>query len=847
MSSPLSWFRKNQKFLLGFFGVALMFVFTISLGSGVDPIIDRLSGRTSGGPSDNAVVTWDGGQLGENQLGELRRRRILLRRFVTGVMRTARERGGQQQVLMLPMFTGDQSLLELELLAREADVMGIEVRDEAVLGYLNQLSGGTIQPAEYGQLLKEHTGNNLSENALFALLAREIKAHKVRGLVQSGSFPASPVAGWDYYNRLNRLIKAEIMPIMVDDYLDKVGEPSDAEVEALFEKYKNQYAHPLSPEPGFRQRERRAFQYVKLDYNAFLEEEKAAVTDEEVQKYYNENKQQYRTTSEDDLQLDLNLDDADASESSNSTTDEALEDADRETTSTEESAGGSDDSAADETDPESTGDNVSETPDPPTATPGEDRASSDETAAEVDGEFSEEPSTVPRSETPAPSPTALPQGEDVEIADTSAAPEPEDTEPEDTSSDVPDEATSTGDESSSDNDGDVEEANSTDAENSEVVTTADENNSDDAPAEQPNKFESSSDETAADGIDQAPGDESDEELDISDLDDISTYRALSEVEDEIRQSLAAPRAQTRMRDAVDTVRREMDIYFKDFTLWEMDLETNPDLSKPPLPDFSVIIGDKYATIGTIELTDRIDIENYEIGQALDFVITPQSGVQRVFFADVAYDPSSQLYQPFVFPNLEMAPERFVFWMTDHEAEYIPTLEQIRNKVVEAWQRQQALEIAKVDAERLVVKARRAKTRLEECLADEKHTTFADTGEVSWVTLPLQEGANPRISPISGAEDAGEELRRTLFRLPPGGVAYATNLPKTKVYVFRVENETPSPEVRREQFLQFGTSGAVQALANQDSRNSLSQWYRDLNERYNVDWQRDPHRGDDGGF
>ena len=876
MPSALSWFRKNQKLFLGVFGVGLMFVFTISIGSGVDPIIDRLSGRTSGGPTNETVVKWDGGQLNTDQMGRLRTQRNLLRRFMGLVLQTARDRGGIQRVSMLPLYSGDQSLLELEMLAGEAEKIGIEVNDETVLSYLNQLTDGTISAGEYPQLLVSSCGNNLPENALFPLLAREIKAQKVRGLIQSGNFPASPVAAWDYYNRLNRLVTAEIMPISVDDYMSEVGQPTETEVVQLFEKYKDAYAHPLSPDPGFRHRERRAFQYVKVSYDAILEQEKANVTDEEVQSYYNENKEQFRTQSADDLSLELgpaNGGDTLATEPAN---DASLNDPTATPTDT-------DDAAVDEAAPvDEARPTDSESPAVPES-PADSGASANSTdtgssnASETVDE-TPETATEPSPPSPTPSPTALPQDEETQDEETQDEDPAEDTvdspRSDESDTDATEQATSVGeadDEDEDEGEGETDDVPDTDE---QAANDADEAVDDGAganaavEAEEEAEFkdepvvgsvESESEKTAdaapvneaeaaAAPADDAPADDApaaDEQLDISDLDDVATYRELPEVSDEIRQTIAAPRAQAKAKSLLDSVQREMEKYFQDYTIWEIDSETNSELAPPTLPDFGSIADGKQAVFGQVELTDQIDIENYEIGQAFDVAIYQQTNVQRVTFASVAYTRSTSKFRPQVFPKLEMLPERFVYWLTDTEEEYVPELEQVRDKVVEAWQRQQALELAKQEAASLVSKAKQANTTLRECLADDKYTTFVDTGEISWVTAPMQEGAAPQITPIIGAEDAGPELRKELFRLPAGGVSFAANMPRTKVYVFRVAEEATDPKTLREQFLQNGVGPTVMSLARRDSLVSLSNWYTDLTDRYNVDWQRDPRQGDGG--
>ncbi len=854
MAGPLHWFRKNQKLLLGVAGVGLMIVFTISSASSVDPLVDRLTGGGSGGARDPVVVQWEGGELRESEVEQLRIGRNLLRRFLLTVQQIASERGGVQRVSMLPVYSADRSLLELKILAAEADKLGVEVGDEAVVDYLNQLADGTVVPSEYGQLLRSSTQANLSESQLFALMARELKAQKVRDMVHRGGYPSSPIAAWDYYNRLNRLVKAEMVPISVDDYLDQVeGEPTEAEVVELYEKYKDRYPFPLSPEPGFRRREKRAFEYVKVDYDAILAAEVAKVTDEEVAKYYGENKEEFRKESPD--ALDLEVDDATKASQDDDAVKAEL--SDDESTNTDAEANGSkvqfdtDDKPA------------------PRASDDDPTSTTETSESAVDPEEAAPPASPPAPTTPPadpdPSPTALPQ-EGPDTADDGAG---QDATDEQKDKDAVDEKTDNVDagNAAADKETPAESANETDSTQTRDGATSDETAADDLATEETGgevppaavepptkeneaaKAKGSSEDTAAG---TATASESDAApagsvLEPSDLDPVAVenpYETLEDVADEIRQSIARPRAQAKMNEIIGEVKRKLDIYHQDYTLWEIDTETNPDAKKPSPPDVAALADGEQVVVGEVPLSDALQVEDFELGRAFDLQFTQQGGIQRIMFADTAFSDKTSLYNPQVVPDIDVAINRFVYWMTDSEEERVPKLEEVRAEVVQAYKRQRALEFALEDAKKLAEKARQPDTKFSEAFSDRENTEFIDTGEISWATAPMMEGSEPQITVIPGAEDAGPELREKLFRLQPGEVDYAANMPKNKVYIFRIDAVSPDTAQLREQFLRNGVDQPVLLLARRDSRIGLSEWYRDLTDKYGIDWKREP-RDDQG--
>ena len=98
----------------------------------------------------------------------------------------------------------------------------------------------------------------------------------------------SPGQRWDYYQRLNRRVSVETAPVAVEQFVGQIAEPSEAQLKEFFEQYKGNYASPESPEPGFRVPKKVALQYVKADYAKFTDPQ--AVTDEQIEAYYKENR-----------------------------------------------------------------------------------------------------------------------------------------------------------------------------------------------------------------------------------------------------------------------------------------------------------------------------------------------------------------------------------------------------------------------------------------------------------------------------------------------------------------------------------------------------------------------------
>lgn len=207
----------------------------------------------------------------------------------------------RQGVQMITQSTGEEDLVRRVLLAEEARERGVVVSEGAVIDYLDSL--GDVTPdarPDYRRLLKSSTNGRLNWSQFLEHMSLELAAQRMLIMSHSGLLATSPDLLYQCYNKLNRRITAELLAVNVRDFLGQVGEPTEQEVKALYEEGKDRFPNPDSPKPGFKQRKKIKFQYVVGTFNEFLEREmeriKPTITDEEIEQYYNENKENYKIT-----------------------------------------------------------------------------------------------------------------------------------------------------------------------------------------------------------------------------------------------------------------------------------------------------------------------------------------------------------------------------------------------------------------------------------------------------------------------------------------------------------------------------------------------------------------------
>jgi hypothetical protein len=284
----------------------------------LDPVMKYVSGRT-GRVENPVVVETSYGALTQAQLEGLRVSRDMVDRFLrlvceqavlTQLSRGALDPRMQNQAAnQLYMFwrqflterTGlhgsEAAALETLVLAKRAEQIGMVVTDRAINDLIKQISEDTISSEQLKNIISQLQVDRrrVSVARLFDGLRTELLASKMSQLFFQSIRDVPPAQRYEYFERLNRRVKAEVMPLAVSSFLGQVtAQPTADELRAFYDKYKNQFADPASPEPGFKEPKRASFQYFKADFAKFKDEIKPQVTDAEIAEYYEKNKAQFR-------------------------------------------------------------------------------------------------------------------------------------------------------------------------------------------------------------------------------------------------------------------------------------------------------------------------------------------------------------------------------------------------------------------------------------------------------------------------------------------------------------------------------------------------------------------------
>ncbi|HEX2476957.1 MAG TPA: hypothetical protein VHK01_19545, partial [Lacipirellulaceae bacterium] len=316
MASPFRIFRKYMKVLLVIFGVLIMISFVV-----LDPLVGYLGGSraessgSSGREANDTAVSWDGGSLTNAELDRLVTRRQIVNSFIRGIAMTgfqmAMDAGSEPRELEVVPLIGpatreeqvEQSVVQTMIFAQAARDAGMTVSDEAIRAYLEQLGSGRVSGDQLSLMVKQLGGGGVPVNFVLDAIREEMLARNYLTSHFYAFDTATPEQRYEDWLRVNDRIVVEAAPVPAESFLVNVPEPSPTELAGYFEEHRQREPGPSvlvfpgggrmefpSPTPGFRIPRKIDVQFIEANYDEYLAKVEAQVTEEEIAKYYEANK-----------------------------------------------------------------------------------------------------------------------------------------------------------------------------------------------------------------------------------------------------------------------------------------------------------------------------------------------------------------------------------------------------------------------------------------------------------------------------------------------------------------------------------------------------------------------------
>lgn len=332
MSSPFSFFRRNQHVTMVAIVILSMVAFTISdmmtqdvnhfvtlgvlLGGAVMAFLGisrgrwlqyGIAGAIAGGLLAWALPGFFGatgefyqtsalGAFDAERIRELHLRKTIANSFLEKAFAKAFGAGTER---FAPRFdpyypTVEDDAIFGELLRAEAEEMGIVVTDQMVSSYINSNTGDKLAEKDFVDIRNELSiaGRRVSEAEIIEAFRSEIAAlmaymQKAPGLSAATQPPA---ALYDLFLRSQVRQRLNLVRLDVDAFVDSVPDPSDQEVQAAFSQHRERFPGQEAPgSMGFRQFNKASLAYLQLDFKS-VEAAVPTPSDAEIEAFYNEKK-----------------------------------------------------------------------------------------------------------------------------------------------------------------------------------------------------------------------------------------------------------------------------------------------------------------------------------------------------------------------------------------------------------------------------------------------------------------------------------------------------------------------------------------------------------------------------
>ena len=785
------------------FGVGAMIIF--GLGSVVSMVNPGDFVPSEGDDSNKVVATWKGGDFTRDQIRRFTYRHHQTTNFLVQLQQYAMQKKGDnfrsEAMPISPLFPNNSQFNEEEvddrvvvrmLMADRAAQEGIMVGRNGVEDYLAMVCGNVpVSIQEMKEINKRANSKQVELDHIIRHLEKEIAFQQMSVLTGAGmTMMPNPTEAIQYWDRTHRTAECKVLPLKVEDYVSKVtGEPTEKELREYYEQGKFEYPDPTGQTPGFKVGKKVRAQYFVADYNTFLENEMNKLTVEEVQKEYD------RLLAEgNDMVMEVVPPDVEQGA-------DPLPGLDNGAPKPPTEAGGKDDQAP--------------VP-PPTqeaeATEGEAKnAGQEQSGDDKSGDESKEESGEKSGQLDSTAQSVNLRSQFVSLQEK-------------------------GEESTAKaaNPAEQEAVQAGDSKANETGQAAAPGAESTPAAAKPTQEPAATDQAAPapptqDGGLLGPTMEDEPAIE-------KRPRPLKDVADQIKESLKAEDARAAVQKALGRAEAKVRVHQMNIARWESQ-RNRKDSEKPaPLDDQKLKeIADEFNL--EFNSTPVVDYEQmreeplgkittYSIGQ--EGRIMPQNVTNMIFGG--YHD--KELYQPSKVEDFA-ARSTYLYWLSEKIDQRIPDFKDAKPSVEKYWRQQQALELARADAESMSKTVNQSDKPMSET-----YTEAVDTGSFTW----FNSMGGIRYSTPVGVEQPGKEFMTEVFSLKEMEAGVAANEMQDIVYVIQVVKqdqktvEQMGDDYLNQQFFTFKqVPFDVSSLSNFYSQEMNYDWMDEFAETMELKW------------
>jgi hypothetical protein len=785
MSNPFATFRKNRNYWMAALVLLAILAFVVA------PAIDQASRAFRGSGSENAVaVRWNGGKMTVADLQNTAQKHGSLVRFLTALAREVIEAGGEpkvpgffydpqsKQILGLGIQVGsdEETICRTRILADEAKRLGVEFDDQAIDDFLIAYCDSRIPTERLAKILYEASDGRLSNFEVRELLKKELAAMVVQRTAMTAFYTHAPGETYQDFLKLNRTAKVDAFPVFVADYVSKVtGQPTESEIQAIYDAGITRIANPNSPEPGLVRPYQANIEYVEANMQEWTNRQKSLLTEEQLRAEYD------RQAALGQLQVPVTADDGTGESPGDSPAASEAAPGDKQPAVEEGAAGNASDAEqpADATEPDTT----------PVAEP--------------------EPSSLEPSEPEQPSADAL-----------ELSPPAENAAKEEAGNATP----SPGDQSSR-NDGRQHYVALLQEEAASAGFPP--------PVVQPPQLDPDAQQTATQ-LPAAPAmrTQTFEEAREGIADSLARDAAITSLEAAMKNlydnvmnpyfgayQLYAAFRDAEIKDEEDAVEEPVKPNLK-----KLAEEAGLTYGQTGLTD-GFRLSQTQVGRGNIR-QDESGISGQVANAAMDPSVKLFKPFRSNYFDQEALR-SGQMPEFF----------QYLVWKSEERQAYVPELAEVREEIVDIWKRQQARTLAENAARELSKKIGSGEDPWAGALSTAEQALIVEPEPFTWISRFGEYNMTSTVPKLEAVGDAvGNEFMQNVFATQSGQATVAPNQNRSIYYVVRLLEFAPEEDSLRQRFADDPVKAGANAITREQSDRMTRDWFESLYNELGVEWQ-----------
>jgi hypothetical protein len=281
MAGSFEIFRKYQRSLLVFVAILAMLAFFV-----LPPFLQMGVG---GAGSDPVVASWSGGEIRESDMMRGVAMRTVLNQFLLDAVAASGRDPGRMRLLP----DDEEDVVRTMLLAKEAEANGVVVSNAAINQFLGEWTNNMVRPEQFDAIIARRRGGPMavSQADVFEALRSVLAAGRMERLFLTGFAGDPPAQRWEYFRRLEQGATVEVVPVAVESLAEGITLPAEATLRNFFDQYKSDLPAARSATPGFKEPHRISAEYLVAKREVIEADVRKDVTDEQVTKFYEENKE----------------------------------------------------------------------------------------------------------------------------------------------------------------------------------------------------------------------------------------------------------------------------------------------------------------------------------------------------------------------------------------------------------------------------------------------------------------------------------------------------------------------------------------------------------------------------